>query len=104
MEETQKIEYRKFFKEVVFVAIAQWLPRLKAFIILPFIIKLLGVERYGIWSQLLVTISLIYPFSILGLTTSLRRFLPAKEKKEAKNDFLNSRELKILSSLEPISK
>jgi len=86
--ENQRKEYKKFSREVIFVAIAQWLPKLKGFIILPFIIKILGAEKYGIWSQLLVTLSLIYPFSILGLNTAFRRFLPGKEDKaELRNDF-----------------
>lgn len=51
-------------------------------IFLPIITKLLGAENYGIWTQLLITISLIIPLTSLGLQTSLTRFVPSEKNKK----------------------
>lgn len=51
-------------------------------LVLPLITKTLGVHDYGIWSQVNVTISLILPFTNLGLSDAMMRFLAAEKNKE----------------------
>lgn len=46
---------------------------------LPLITKNLGVIKYGIWAQILITISLVSPFVLLGLTQSLIRNLASEK-------------------------
>ncbi|GAH76514.1 unnamed protein product, partial [marine sediment metagenome] len=41
----------------------------------------LGAHDYGIWSQVHVTINLILPFTTLGLTNAMVRFLAAEKNK-----------------------
>jgi len=87
MDQIDSLQHKKFFGEVALVALAQWLPKIEGFVILPFIVGLLGVGQYGIWSQISVTIALVYPFSALGICTAMKRFLPGKTESEVKNDF-----------------
>lgn len=88
LKETKEKPYRKFSKEVLFVGLAQLLPRLTGFVTFPLITKTLGAENYGIYSQILITIGLISPVALLGLSTALRTFLPGeKNKNKLKNDF-----------------
>ena len=79
----QYIPYQKFTKEVGIFSLTNLLVGLKGLIILPIITKLLGTESYGIWAQIMVTISLTTLLVTLGLPYTLVRFLPAeKDKKE----------------------
>ncbi|MCD6528170.1 flippase [bacterium] len=75
--------YRKFTKDVGMVGLTNLVIALKGLIILPIITKLLGPENYGVWAQIIVTLSLITPIATLGLPYTLVRFLAAeKDKKE----------------------
>ena len=77
------MSYRKFTKDVGIIGLTEFIIALKIIIILPIITKLLGPENYGIWAQLIVTLSLITPIAILGLPYTLVRFLAAeKDEKE----------------------
>lgn len=77
------MSYYRFTKNIGLVAITNSLNALRGIIILPIITKLLGAANYGIWAQLGVTLSLITPFTLLGLSGAVIRFLAAeKEKKE----------------------
>jgi O-antigen/teichoic acid export membrane protein len=49
------------------------------FLLLPIITKTLGSNDYGLWVQVLVTISLLSSVAILGQSTSLLRFIKARE-------------------------
>ena len=73
--------YKKFLTEVIWVGLAQFLPRIQGFITFPLITKTLGAENYGIYSQILVTIGLISPFALLGINTAMRRFLSGEKDK-----------------------
>ncbi len=75
--------YKKFTKDIGIIGLTNLTVVLKGLVILPFITKLLGVENYGIWVQLGITLSLVVPIALLGLPASLVRFLAAeKDKKE----------------------
>lgn len=77
------MSYQKFTKDIGIIGLTQLVITLKGLIILPIITKLLGAENYGIWAQLIVTLSLITPIATLGLPYTLVRFLAAeKDKKE----------------------
>jgi len=73
------MKYDKFIKDVGIIGITQILTTLGAFFLLPVITKTLGSYDYGIWSQINVTISLLTPFALLGLSMSIVRFLSAEK-------------------------
>jgi O-antigen/teichoic acid export membrane protein len=75
-------EYTLFTKRVGLVGLVQTLATLKGLIILPILTKTLGATDYGIWAQILVTVSLLQPFVQLGFASSIVRFLPVKGKRE----------------------
>ncbi|AKB29885.1 polysaccharide biosynthesis protein [Methanosarcina siciliae T4/M] len=71
--------YDKFIKDVGLIGITQVLTTLGAFFLLPIITKTLGSYDYGIWSQINVTVSLLTPFALLGLSMSIVRFMSAEK-------------------------
>lgn len=78
----------KFIKNTFLIAISQVLLNLSSFILLPIITKALGPADYGIWSIITVTVSLISPFALLGLSSGAIRFLSAeKDINVIKDDF-----------------
>lgn len=82
------MSYQKFTKDIGIVALARLAVALKGIIILPVITKLLGPENYGIWAQLVITLTLISPIAVLGLPYTLVRFLPAEKNKQRIQDGL----------------
>jgi len=76
------MSYKKFTKDVGIIGLTNLAAILKGIIILPFITKLLGAENYGIWTQLGVTLGLVTPIILLGLPSSLVRFLAAEKNKK----------------------
>jgi len=80
------MSYQKFTKDIAIIGSTQALLALKALIILPIITKLIGAESYGIWSQLLITLSLLVPTVTLGLPYTLVRFLPGEKNKREIQD------------------
>ncbi len=75
--------YFRFVKEIFIMGLLNLSTMVQTLAFLPIITKILGAENYGIWSQLVNTMSLIVPFTFLGLQTSLIRFVPSgKDKKE----------------------
>jgi O-antigen/teichoic acid export membrane protein len=80
------MSYQKFTKDVGIIGLTELIIALKGLIILPIITKLLGAENYGVWAQLIVTLSLITPIATLGLPYTLVRFLAAeKDRKEIRD-------------------
>ena len=75
-------EYTIFAKRIGLVGVAQTIVSLKGLIILPILTKTLGASDYGIWAQILITVSLLQPFIILGLDSSILRFLSSVEKEK----------------------
>ena len=74
-------EYKLFAQRVGLVGITNLIINLRGLVLLPILTKTLGAEGYGIWSQILVTISLLAPFCTLGLSYAILRFLgPEKDK------------------------
>ncbi len=80
------MSYKKFTKDIILLGLTQLVIALGGIAILPVITKLLGAENYGIWTQLMVTISLLGPIAFLGLPYTLVRFLAGeKDKKEIRD-------------------
>jgi O-antigen/teichoic acid export membrane protein len=71
--------YDKFIKDVGIIGITQVISTLGALFLLPVITKTLGSYDYGIWSQINVTVSLLTPFALMGLSMSIIRFLSAEK-------------------------
>ncbi|MEK7124674.1 MAG: flippase [Patescibacteria group bacterium] len=83
-------EYLKFVKQMLIVGSIDLLKLLEVLLILPVITKMLGAEQYGIWTQLKITMSLLVPFTFLGLHESLGRFLPGAKEDEVKEGVYSS--------------
>lgn len=76
------LNYSIFAKRIGLVGIAQTGSKFKGLVILAILAKTLGVTDYGIWSLILVSISLLQPILILGLDSSLLRFHSSENKKQ----------------------
>jgi O-antigen/teichoic acid export membrane protein len=78
--------FTKFTKEASLIAITDIVLRLKGVILLPLLTKLLGVQNYGIWTQLMVTVNLTIPLVLLGLSSAIVRFLAGEKDKNVIRD------------------
>jgi O-antigen/teichoic acid export membrane protein len=76
------MSYQRFARDVAIIGITQVLTSLGGFILLPLITKTLGAYDYGIWAQISITISLLTPMALLGLSMALVRFLSAEKDPE----------------------
>jgi O-antigen/teichoic acid export membrane protein len=74
-------EYKLFTQRVGLVGITNLIFSLRGLIIIPILTKTLGADAYGIWSIIMVTISLLSPLALLGLTSAMIRFLAAEKDK-----------------------
>lgn len=74
--------YRKFIKDVGLIGITQVLIGLGGFFLLPVITKTLGSYDYGIWTQINITVSLLSPLALMGLSMGVVRFLSSEKDKE----------------------
>ena len=74
-------KYKLFAQRVGLVGIVNLLVSLSGLILLPILTKTLPIEEYGIWVQILVTITLIAPIVGLGLPYTMVRFLAAETDK-----------------------
>lgn len=70
---------QKFIRDVGIIGITQILTNLGAFFLLPIITKSLGTYYYGIWAQILTTVSLLSPFALLGLQMAFVRLLAVEK-------------------------
>ena len=83
--------YLKFVRHIIVVGSIELLGIVQTIVFLPVITKLLGVEDYGIWTQIKVTMSLLVPFTFLGLHEALVRFLPGeKDRKKVQEGIYSS--------------
>lgn len=81
--------HKTLCKKVLMTTIADLFVRLKPFIFILLISKTLGVFYYGIWSQIMVTIGMLLPITMLNLEYGIFRFLPGKSEKETREDFFS---------------
>lgn len=71
--------YRDLAKDAVIVGITQVLVNLSNFLLLPIITKTLGSSDYGLWIQVLVTVSLLSALAQMGMSVTLLRFFKPKD-------------------------
>ena len=76
-------EYKLFAQRVGLVGITNLIFSLRGLILIPILTKTLGADAYGIWSVIMVTISLLSPLALLGLTSAMIRFLAAEKDKRS---------------------
>ena len=80
--------YKLFAQRVGLVGVTNFIVGLRGLILIPILTKTLGACGYGIWSQILVTISLVTPLALLGLPSTMVRFLASeKDKKDVQEGF-----------------
>jgi O-antigen/teichoic acid export membrane protein len=92
--------YKKFTKDVGIIGITNLLTGLSGIILLPILTKTLGAYDYGVWVQILVTISLTAPFATLMLPGAMVRFLAGeKDKKEIQEGFFSTSILVLFTSV-----
>jgi O-antigen/teichoic acid export membrane protein len=70
---------KKFIRDIGIIGLTQVLTNLGSFLLLPLITKTLGTYDYGLWAQISVTISLLSPLALLGLSMTFVRFLSAEK-------------------------
>jgi len=76
------VSYQKFARDVGLIEAVQILTNLSSFFLLPIITKSLGTYDYGLWAQINITVSLISPLALMGLSMSFVRFLSSETDKE----------------------
>jgi len=84
-----KSSEQKFAFDVFIYGLTQVFVGLKGLFVLPVIAKILGATKYGIWSQVMVTISLLSPILTLRLEMASVRYLAAKGEKEVRGEFFS---------------
>jgi len=82
--------HKKFIKDIGIIGITNMAMALKGLLILPIITKFLGAEKFGVWAQLVIIVSLITPITTLGLHYTLVRFLAGEKDKEKIQDGIYS--------------
>lgn len=75
------ISRKKFVKDIGILGLTNLIFAFRGIFLLPIITKLLGVVSYGIWTQLMVSVSLVVPLMLLGIPAALVRFLAGREEK-----------------------
>jgi len=84
-------EYTSFGRQVIYVIIAQAATSIIAIIQIPILTRGLGATQYGIFSLITATVALISAFALLGLSTSVIRFLSGeKDKARLRDGFLSA--------------
>lgn len=68
-------------KDVAIIGFTQVLTSLGGFLLLPIITKTLGSYDYGTWSQISITVSLLSPLALMGLSMGAVRFLSSETEK-----------------------
>lgn len=75
----QHSSIKEYLKDNITVMLGLALIHLKSFILMPIIIKILGVTAYGGYILLVSTLGIFYAFSSLGVGISAKRYLPASK-------------------------
>lgn len=80
------LEYRTFLQRIGLIGFTNILVSLSGLILLPILTKNLSIDDYGLYVQIIVTITLLSTFLLLGLQNSMVRFLPSLPKAEEIQD------------------
>ena len=81
------VETRQFTKDVIVRLAAQVVLNLRGIIFLPLIAQTMGKVQYGIWSQIMITLSLLTPIMTLRLEAAVVRYLSSKSGQDVARDF-----------------
>ena len=73
--------YANFTKDIWIIGFTNVLVALSGLLLLPTVTKNLGIQDYGIWAQISVTIGLIAPLVLMGLPGAIVRFLAAEKER-----------------------
>lgn len=84
------MSYKLFAQRVGLVGVTSAIVNLRGLILIPILTKTLGADAYGIWSQILVTISLLAPFCTLGLGYAITRFLAPEKNRRVVSKHMSS--------------
>ena len=85
------MSHRKLLaKRIGLVGVSNLLLVLNSIILLPILTKNLSISEYGIWVQIMVTITLIPAIALIGLPYSMVRFLASAKDKNEIRDILYS--------------
>ena len=92
-------ESRGLVGKVGLVGLTNIIARINLILLVPILTKTLPLEEYGVWVIITATIGLIPPAAMLGLRTSIVRFIPAEnDKKRIQNIFYSIAVMVIISS------
>jgi O-antigen/teichoic acid export membrane protein len=72
---------------------------IKGIILIPILTKNLGAYGFGIWAQMLITVSILQPFVQLGLGSAVVRFLASRTRHEAAEGILSSMIVVLLAAI-----
>jgi O-antigen/teichoic acid export membrane protein len=75
--------YKDLVKDAALIGFTQIMVNLANFLLLPVITKILGTEDYGLWIQVLITVSLLSSVAMQGQAMTILRFLKVKDGKKA---------------------
>jgi O-antigen/teichoic acid export membrane protein len=82
--------YRRLVRDVVLVGAADVLKSLRILVVLPLLSKSLGIEAYGVWSQIKVSATFLGPLASLGMTSAVLRFLSGQDRMTSVREGFNS--------------
>lgn len=99
----QSIIYKLFIKDIGLAGISHIILALKGLILLPILAKALGPTYYGIWTQIMITTSLLLPIILLKLDTAMIRFLGDEDNIEKTGKGISSIFLAVFLSLSFVS-
>lgn len=81
-------QYKKnFLSKNIILTVVQGLARIKSLLFLPLITKWLGVNDYGLWAQMRVTVEFFIPLVTLNLGFAFTRYIPATDEHEQRESF-----------------
>jgi O-antigen/teichoic acid export membrane protein len=84
------VAFRRLVRDVALVGTADGLKLLRVLVVLPLLSKSLGVEAYGVWSQLKVNSTFLGSLASLGMATAVLRFLSGEYRTTSVRDGFNS--------------
>jgi O-antigen/teichoic acid export membrane protein len=83
-------KYKSFTKDVGILSISETILRLKSLIFLPIITKALGPSDYGIYTTLIVTVTLLITVANFNVESAILRFFSSDgDKKKCSRDFFS---------------
>lgn len=93
-------DYSVFGRHILYFIGVAVVTQLIGFIQFPIITKSIGASSYGIFSIISTTISLLTPFAVIGIRSSIIRFLAAEKNKSIiRNDFASLYTLVFVNGL-----